>query len=142
LLRHRLFLRRGSRRLRHVLFQERLEHNEGDEGQKKDEKQPLLRAGFLLGILKVGQSLITVSNSWHARRATLFQGLLSSRRTLYRVITRPRKRMTAQHAAHGHPCAAQSAVTLHGFHGIFGAGRHEAAGRGEKRRDGPLVSPQ
>jgi hypothetical protein len=32
-----------------------LKNNQDYKRQKKDEKQPLLRAGFLLRILKVGQ---------------------------------------------------------------------------------------
>jgi len=50
--------------------------------------------------------------------------------------------MTANDAGAGHPSPAQNAVTLDGLHGIFGAGRHVAAGRRQDRRDGPLVGPQ
>src|SRR6202050_3695426 len=50
--------------------------------------------------------------------------------------------MTAEDAAHGHPSATQDAITLDGLHGIFGAGRHEAAGWWKQGRDRPLVSSQ
>src|ERR1700693_1492468 len=50
--------------------------------------------------------------------------------------------MTSEDAGEGHPSAAQGAVALDGFHGIFGAGRHEAAGWGQQGRDSPLVGPQ
>src|SRR5208283_79361 len=50
--------------------------------------------------------------------------------------------MTAEDAGESHPSAAQDAEALNGLHGIFGAGRHVAAGRREQGRDGPFVSPQ
>jgi len=49
-------LRLSGGRLRHVFLQQRLEHNQDDESQKKDEEKPALSAWFLLRILKVGQS--------------------------------------------------------------------------------------
>ncbi len=45
----------ACRSLRHVFLQQWLENNEDDERQKKHQQQPLLRAGFLLRIFKVGQ---------------------------------------------------------------------------------------
>ena len=50
--------------------------------------------------------------------------------------------MAAKNASHGQPGAAQRAVSLHRLEGILRAGRHEAAGIRQHRRDPPLVTPQ
>src|ERR1035441_7140763 len=60
----------------------------------------------------------------------------------HRVVAGAGEGMTAEDTGEGHPSAAQSAVTLDGLHGIFGAGRHVAAGCGQQGRDGPLVGSQ
>ena len=63
-------------------------------------------------------------------------------RLLYRIVAGASEGMTAEDAGKNHPSAAQGAVTLDGLHCIFGAGRHEAAGRREQGRNGPLVGSQ
>lgn len=55
---YRLILRLRRGRLRHVFLKQRLEDNQDDESQKKDEQKPAFSAWFLLRILKVGQSLL------------------------------------------------------------------------------------
>jgi hypothetical protein len=47
--------------------------------------------------------------------------------------------MTTQNSHEGHPSAAQGAIALNRFHGIFRAGRQVAACRGQKRRNHPFV---
>jgi hypothetical protein len=101
LCRHRLILRLRRGLLRHVFLEQRLEDNEDHERQNKDEKETALGAGFLLRILKVGQSLITVSNSWRERsraglRGLAFPGL--QRRCYHRVVTGASKRVAAEDA--------------------------------------------
>src|ERR1700733_1868134 len=52
----------------------------------------------------------------------------TARLLYHRVVAGAGERMTAEEAGEGHPSAAQGAVALDGLHGIFGAGRHVAAG--------------
>src|SRR5712691_9031108 len=82
---------------------------------------------------KIGPALIQSSTLNHSFPQRLFY---------HRIIAAARERMTAEDANKGHPSAAQSAIALDGFHGIFGAGRHVAASRRKQGRDRPLVSPQ
>jgi len=62
-----------------VFLQQRLKNNQDHKRQQKDQKQSLLRAGFLLRIFKVGQSLITLSDSCGARATALFRRLFFPR---------------------------------------------------------------
>jgi hypothetical protein len=59
-----------------------------------------------------------------------------------RVVAGAGEGMTAEDAGERHPSTAQGAEALDGLHGIFGAGRHEAAGWRKQGRDGPLVGSQ
>ena len=60
----------------------------------------------------------------------------------YRVISRPGKGMTTQKAQQSYPSASHDAVAINRLHRILGTCRHIAAGRGQHRRDGPLVGPE
>src|SRR5437762_797251 len=55
------------------------------------------------------------------------------------VVARTASRAAASEAADGEPAAADGAIALDRLVGVAGAGRLEAAGGAEARRDGALV---
>src|SRR5919112_1397286 len=63
-------------------------------------------------------------------------------RFLHRVIAVAAQRIATQHAPGSHRNPAHDAIVLHGVDGIFGTGRHVAAGVRQHGRDPTLVALQ
>jgi hypothetical protein len=61
---------------------------------------------------------------------------------LHRVVPAAAERMATQQSHQPHPYPTQRPVSFHGFLRVFRTSRHETAGRGQQRRNCPLVSPQ